>query len=81
MRYVQNSNLLTDHDEYLADDINDGLLNSITKEGFLKTAITLINYLFWQDDSDKAKWQDKNNQIPLANNNQNNDSLVTGAMV
>ena len=74
MRYVQNSNLLTDHDKYLANDINDGLLNSITKEGFLKTATTLINHLFWQDDSDKAKWQDENNQIPLANNNQNDES-------
>ena len=75
MQYLQNPNLLPDHNEYFADDIDDDPLSSNTKEGFLKTATTLINRLFQEDDCSEVKSREENNQIELAKDNQKDDRL------
>ena len=75
IRYLQNPNFSI-HDEYYADSIS--LLGGNTKDGFVKTAITLFCRLFWENDSNEGKGQDENEDIKLDNNankNQDHESL------
>ena len=72
---LQNPNLSI-HDENDADYIS--LLGSNTKDGFVKTATALFCRLFWENDRNGGKGQDKNEDIQVANNtnkNQEHESL------
>ena len=69
IRYLQNPNLSI-HDEHYAEGIS--LLGSIIKEGFVKTATTLLCRLFCENDSDEGKGQNDNEGIELANNTYKN---------
>lgn len=73
MRYLQNPNTLTEHDDY--DDDDDVPLSNNTKQGFLKTATSLVSRLFGDNDSNEAEGQSEEGQIELTNTNPKNDSL------
>ena len=76
MCYLQKPNSLTDLCEYYADDIDDIPLSSNTKEGFLKTATTLICRLFCEDDSNEAESQDEIESEALELDNDPNNNQI-----
>ena len=65
IHYLQNPNLST-HIEHYANDVS--LLGVNTKDGFVKTATTLLCCLFWENDSNEGKGQHENKDKELADN-------------
>ena len=66
LRYLKNPNSSI-YNEHYADEIPS---SSNSEESFVKTATTLFCRFFCGSDSNKSKFQDENEVIELASNNQ-----------